>query len=234
MDAMPRFGQTCGVFRHWTMPVRLFRLLPLFLLVLATAFAQPAVAAPNTYTGSAPVNSQSDDERAAALKTALANVVIEQTGDAGILARGDVARAVAQAGRYVLQYGYRGAAGGSSPLTLVAQFDSEAVDAMLARLGLRDAAQAAAAADAGSEASVWIGGVRSADDWLRLAGYLARNNFVRSSRPLQARGDAVLMRLALASDLPHFLDAVSAERTLSVESRDSVAGDADARLVLTP
>jgi len=216
------------------MPVRLSRLLPLFLLVLATAFAPFAAAAPNTYAGSAPVNSQSDDERAAALKTALANVVIEQTGDAGILARADVAKAVAQADRYVLQYSYRDAAGGSSPLMLVAQFDSEAVDAMLARLGLRDAAQAAAAADTTSEASVWIGGVRSADDWLRLAGYLARNNFVRSSRPLQARGDAVLMRLTLASDLPHFLDAVSVERTLSVESRDSVAGDADARLVLTP
>jgi len=228
---MPRFGQTCGVFRHRTMPVRPSRLLPLFLLLFATVFAQPAPAAPATYTGSAPVNSQNDDERAAALKTALANVVIEQTGDAGILARADVAKAVAQAGRYVLQYGYRG--GNGSALTLVAQFDSEAVDAMLARLGLIESAPAAAA-DTASEASVWIGGVRDADDWLRLAGYLARNNFVHSSRPLEARGDAVLMRLTLASDLPHFLDVVAAERTLAVESRDSVAGDADARLVLTP
>ena len=216
------------------MPVRLPRLLLPFLLAIATVFAQSAFAAPATYSGSAPVNSQSDEERAAALKTALANVVIEQTGDAGILARGDVAKAVAQANRYVLQYSYRGDAGGSAPLTLVAQFDSEAVDAMLARLGLRDAAQSAAPADATSEASVWIGGVRNADDWLRVAGYLARNNFVRSSRPLEARGDAVLMHLTLASDLPHFLDAVAAERTLAVESRDSVSGDADARLVLTP
>jgi hypothetical protein len=227
---MPRFGQTGGVFRHRTMPVRLSRLLPLFLLVFATVFAQPAPAAPTAYTGSAPVNSQNDDERAAALKTALANVVIEQTGDAGILARADVAKAVAQADRYVLQYSYRGSDGAR---TLVAQFDSEAVDAMLARLGLRDAAQAAAPANATTEASVWIGGVRNADDWLRVAGYLARNNFVRSSRPLEARGDAVLMRLTLASDVPHFLDAVAAERTLAVESRDSVSGDADARLVLT-
>ena len=38
-------------------------------------------AAPATYTGTAPVNSQSDADRAGALKTALANVVIEQTGD---------------------------------------------------------------------------------------------------------------------------------------------------------
>ena len=93
------------------MPVRLSRLLPLFLLVFATVFAQPAPAAPTAYTGSAPVNSQNDDERAAALKTALANVVIEQTGDAGILARADVAKAVAQADRYVLQYSYRGSDG---------------------------------------------------------------------------------------------------------------------------
>ena len=213
------------------MPVRLSRLLVLFLLVFATAFAPDAPAAPATYVGSAPVNSQTDDERVAALKTALANVVIEQTGDAGILARADVASAVAKADRYVLQYSYRG---GDGALTLVAQFDSEAVDAMLARLGLRDAAQAAAPASTTSEASVWIGGVRNADDWLRVAGYLARNNFVRSSRPLEARGDAVLMRLTLAGDLAHFLDAVTAERTLAVESRDSVSGDADARLVLTP
>jgi len=216
------------------MPVRPLRLLPLFLLVLATVFAQPASAAPTAYTGSAPVNSQDDDERAAALKTALANVVIEQTGDAGILARADVAKAVTQASRYVLQYSYRADAGSNAPLTLVAQFDSAAVDAMLTRLGLREETQPAAAVDATSEASVWIGGVRNADDWLRVAGYLARNNFVRSSRPLEARGDAVLMRLTLASDVQRFLDAVAAERTLAIESRDSVSGDAEARLVLTP
>ena len=46
-----------------------------------------------------------------ALKTALANVVIEQTGDAGVLSRSDVAAAVGKAERYVLQFRYKQNAG---------------------------------------------------------------------------------------------------------------------------
>ncbi len=210
-------------------PIRLLRLAA---LVLALAYALHGWAAPATYTGSAPVRSQSDEERAAALKTALANVVIEQTGDAGILARPDVAKAVAQAQRYVLQYQYAANAEGA-PLTLTAQFDSAAVDAMLAQLGLRDAAPAVAAQGAPSEAKVWIGGVRNADDWLRVDGYLEHHQLVRASRPLQARGDAVLVQLSLAGDLAQFLAAATAEHTLAVDAKATADG-ADAVLVLTP
>lgn len=215
------------------MPVRPFRLLRISAFLFALAFAPCLFAAPSTYTGSAPVNSQSDDERAAALKTALANVVIEQTGDAGILARADVAGAVAKADRYVLQYSYRENAGGSAPLTLVAQFDADAVDAMRTRLGLLEGAQAAAQ-DTTSEATVRIRGLRDADDWLRVAGYLAHNNFVRSNRPVAAHGDTVLVRLTLVGDLAHFLDAVTAERTLAIDGAAGAVDGAEATLVLAP
>ena len=68
------------------------------LLVLALlCVAPPLAAAPATYTGEAPVNSQSDAERSGAIKNALAKVVIERSGDAGILARDEVAKAVAKA-----------------------------------------------------------------------------------------------------------------------------------------
>ena len=78
--------------------MRLHVPLRLFGWVLALA-PLAGMASPSTYSGSAPVNSQSDDERAGALRTALANVVIEQAGDAGVIARPDVAKAVEKAER---------------------------------------------------------------------------------------------------------------------------------------
>jgi hypothetical protein len=201
-------------------------------LVLATAFAW---AAPGTYTGTAPVNSQSDDERAEALKTALANVVIEQSGDGGALSRPEVAKAVAQADRYVQQYEYRtnaNADAGGARLTLVAQFDSAAVDKMLQRLGLGGADVVAAASETPSEATVWIGGLRNADDYARVIAYLGRSNFVRGAQPMRARGDGMLVKLSLATDLAHFLDAVGMERTLAVASQPASADHVDATLAL--
>ena len=110
----------------------------LIAFVLSAIFSALACAAPATYTGEAPVNSQGDAERTEALKTALANVVIDVTGDPGVLARSDVASAVGKAERYVLQYRYRQNASGSpdgAKFVLVAEFDSTAVDQMLSRLG---------------------------------------------------------------------------------------------------
>lgn len=211
------------------MPV--FRLLQLVLAACALALGALAAAAPPAYTGTVPVRSQDEAERADALRSALAKVVIEQTGDAGVLAREDVANAVAQADRYVVQYGYRND-GAGTPLQLVAQFDAAAVDAMLTRLGLREAA-AVAAAEAPSAARVWIGGLRNADDWLRADGYLARSADVRSSRPLAAQGEAVLMQLELAGGLAHFLDGLAAESTLAIDPAPAHT-DADAALVLVP
>lgn len=203
-----------------------------FLLALLASAAAPA--APSSYTGEAPVNSQSDEERSGALKTALANVVAVQTGDSGLLARPDVAKAVEQAERYVLQYQYRRGDDSGAKYLLVAQFDSTAVNQMLQRLGLGPAgAQTEVAAEAPSEATVWIGGINNANDYARLVGYLARNNFVRNAQPVEARGDGVLVRLSLVSGLTRFLEVVAMERTLGVVAGAKVEG-VDATLALTP
>ncbi|MFC4819358.1 DUF2066 domain-containing protein [Dokdonella ginsengisoli] len=203
-----------------------------FLLALLASAA--ALAAPSSYTGEAPVNSQSDEERSGALKTALANVVAAQTGDSGLLARPDVAKAVEQAERYVLQYQYRRGDDSGAKYLLVAQFDSTAVNQMLQRLGLGPAgAQTEVATEAPSEATVWIGGINNANDYARLVGYLARNNFVRNAQPMEARGDGVLVRLSLVSGLTRFLEVVAMERTLGVVAGAKVEG-VDATLALTP
>ena len=209
-----------------------------FMLLLAVLPAAAVHAGPSTYTGEAPVNSQSDEERAGALKTALANVVIAQTGDAGVLARSDVAAAVGKAERYVLQFRYKqnaiAADGSGSRLILVAEFDSTAVDEMLQRLGLATpTAGGTAPIDATpSEATVWIGGIRSADDYARVISYLGKSNLVRSAQPSEARGDGMLVKLSLATDLRHFLDAVGMERMLSVVNASPPVEGVDATLAL--
>jgi hypothetical protein len=209
------------------------------LVSFATFAPSSADAAPATYTGEASVNSQSDDERVEALKTALANVVIQETGDSGILARSDVAAAVAKAERYMVEYRYKpnASADGAGPRwTLVAEFDSAAVDEMLQRLGLGavSVGGTAPAEAAPSEATVWIGGIRSAEDYVRVMSYLARNNFVRTTQPMRARGEGMQVRLSLTTDLAHFLDVVGAERTLNVVSGAPPIDGIDATLALAP
>jgi hypothetical protein len=199
--------------------------------ILALTLVPPcAVAAPSTYTGSAPVNSQSDEERAGALKTALANVVIEQAGDGSVIARPDVAKAIEKAERYLLQYSYRRNAGGDAPMTLVVQFDATAVDQMLQRLGLGPLANVPLAPETPTEATLWIGDIRNADDYAHVIGYLGKNNFVKAAQPMQVTADGILVRVSLSTDLVHFLDAVGMERTLA--SSTTRADGADAALVL--
>lgn len=207
-----------------------------FGLVLALLASLTWATAPATYTGSAPVNSQSDDDRAGALQTALANVVIAQTGDSGVMARPDVAKAVGQAERYVLQYQYKPNSGAddTAKMTLVAQFDSVAVDKMLSRLDLGGKDDQAALSETPSEATVWIGGIRDANDYARVIGYLTRNNFVRSAQPMRAHADGALVKLSLATDLVHFLGAVGMERTLGVDTAAPHVDGVDATLVLAP
>lgn len=216
---------------HVTIPVRL-RVFALVLMLLAPFAAH---AAPTGYTGEAPVASQSDEDRTEALKVALANVVVERSGDAALPSRPDVAKALAQAERYVLQYQYKrgGAEDGSSRLILVAQFDSVAVDRLLQRSGAAGEAEKATAPETPTEATVWIGGIRNADDYARAIAYLGRSNFVRNAQPVRARGDGMLMRLSLSTDLAHFLDVVGMERTLGVDATAKTDG-ADAVLALQP
>lgn len=204
---------------------------PLRLLGWVLALAPLAsLAGPATYSGTAPVNSQSDDERAGALKTALAHVVIEQAGDSSVIARPDVAKAIEKAERYLLQYSYRRNDGGDAPMTLVVQFDASAVDQMLQRLGLGPLANVPLAPDTPTEATLWIGDIRNADDYAHVIGYLGKSNFVKAAQPMQATADGILVRVSLSTDLAHFLDAVGMERTLAASTAH--ADGADAALVL--
>ena len=200
----------------------------------------PALAAPATYSGEAPVGSQSEAERAGALKTALAQVVVRLSGDAGILARDDVAQAVAQAEKYVLQYRYRRDVGVdeitaavTDRLVFVAEFDRSAVDRMMAGLGLGDA-QVAAVDTTPSEQRVWISGIYSASDYARGLGYLSRQGLVRQSWPVEARADGVLVHLSLAGGLAHWLEVVGNEGVLRVNSASPPLDGIDATLSLIP
>jgi hypothetical protein len=187
-------------------------------LVLALLAGGLAAAAPSTYVGRAPVNSQSDEERGSALRTALANVVIEQAGDSGVLADPDVARSVGQAERYVLQYSYeRNHGDDGAPLVLVAHFDATAIDGMLQRLGLGAYAGLPQVPEVPTEATAWVTDVRNADDYARVLSYFSRNNFVRGVQPVQARGDALLLKLSLSTDLAHFVEILALERALVVD-----------------
>lgn len=218
------------------MPVRTPLVRSVFGLVLTLLAPLAWAVGPATYTGTAPVNSQSDEDRSGALQTALANVVIAQTGDGSVIARPDVAKAVGQAERYVLQYQYKPNSGAddAAKMILVAQFDSVAVDRMLSRLGLggSNSEDRAALAETPSEATVWIGGIRNANDYARVLGYLTKNNFVRGAQPMRAHADGILVKLSLATDLAHFLDAVGIERTLGVDAAAAHVDGVDATLAL--
>lgn len=210
-------------------------------LALAFALLLPLVgmAAPATYSGEAPVASQSEAERTEALKSALADVVMRVSGDAGVLSRSDVANAVANAGRYVLQYQYRRDVG-TDPVsgalqvhtTLVAQFDRNAVDQMLATLGLRGERTPVAFDTTPSEAKVWISGIGSAEDYARLLGYLGHQPMLRETRPMQARGDGLLLRLSLMGGLPRFVEEVDHEGTLRLVNETPALEGIDATFIL--
>ncbi len=193
-----------------------------------------ARAAPATYSGEANVASQSEGERNEALRTALAGIVMRLSGDSGALARSEVARAVAEAPRYVLQYQYRrdADAAGASRLVLVAEFDAVAVDRMLAALGL--AGGGAAADGPPGTHRLWIAGLHSAVDYARALGYLGGHAYVREVRTLEARGDGVLVEVDSVSGLTRLLEAVAGEGTLAVNRASPPLEDIDATLALRP
>jgi len=94
------------------------------------------------YTGEAPVADQSDEQRAEGLRNAFVQVLGKLSGDPGAANREGVAKAVADAERYVQQYSYRQdvTTEGGQPqvhLSLVAQFDRTAVDRILREAGLK-------------------------------------------------------------------------------------------------
>lgn len=120
-------------------------------LSLAPVFAGAA----GVYTGTAPVATQSDQDRAAALRAALSQAVTQAAkGDASVLRRPDIARALTRPERYARQYSYQSNTAPAEPgkasakFLLVAQFDGAQIDALV-----RDQAPAAAAAGAPTPSS---------------------------------------------------------------------------------
>ena len=231
------------------MTLAVLRRFAILLLLLAMTVLAPAAAAhaDGLYTGQVPVNTQSDAERAEALKSALAQVVVKLTGgDNAVLARPEVAQAVADAANYVQQYQYAqdaATAADGKPqvrLSLIAQFDRTAVDKLVAGLGL-GTAPAGDGAQTGTAASdtqaqsfrIWIGGLHSAVDYARAVGTLSRNELVRGVKAEQARGDGVELRLDVTGPLPRLLDSLAAS-PLQVDNAKPPVDGIDALLSLRP
>ncbi len=181
-------------------------------LLAGLALAAPAVAG-GLYSGEAPVNSQAEGERNEAMKTALAQVIGKVGGDTSILTRPEVAKAIAAPGRYVQQYEYRQdvANDNGQPqvhLTLVAQFDRDAVDQLIGGAA-RSGTDATAATDTRVQSyRVWVSGVASADDYARLIGALSHNELVRAVQSEKARGDGVELRIDTVGPLQRVLDSL--------------------------
>ncbi len=202
-------------------------LIAVVLMALAAGNAH-AGAPVSLYSGQVPVTSQSDQELAEALKTALGQVIVKLTGDAGALTRPEIAKAIAQPNRFVQQYQYEenivtdnGVP--QSRLLLVATFNRDGVDRLLGDLGLAPTAGSAASADAAPVVDVrpgtyniWVSGVRSAEDYARLIGSFSGNDRVRDVQTELARGDGVQLRLSVLGPLQRVLDVLTATAGLHV------------------
>jgi hypothetical protein len=113
-----------------------------FALLLCLVAVAPPLAAQSLYAGEAPVIDQSDEQRTIAMSAALAQVVVKLTGDANVVSREAVAKALTEAERYVQRYSYRQdvVTDNGQPvarLALVAQFDRGAIDRLLRDFGLK-------------------------------------------------------------------------------------------------
>ena len=226
---------------RWLGGSRLARGAMVISVLVVALLMLPAMAAPATYSGESRVADQSEGARAGALKTALAEVVIRLSGDPGILARDNVATAVAAADKYVLQYSYRrdttmdDVSGVEKPqLVLVAEFDSTAVDRMLAGLGISGIGSTANIDATPVEKHIWLSGIHSAADYARGIGYLSRQPLVHQSWPVEARGDGILIRIELAGDFNRWLGLVDQDGVMQVNSASPPVQGIDATLALNP
>ncbi|HEY2396067.1 MAG TPA: DUF2066 domain-containing protein [Rudaea sp.] len=205
----------------------------LILLVLATS-----AHAGGLYTVQVPVASQDEAERAQALKTGLGQVITRASGDPGALGRPEVAKALTQAERYVQQFQYQQDVVTESGqpqvrLTLIAQFDRDAVDRLLGSTSAAAEPAAAPAADTTPGTyHLWVGGVRSGRDYARVIGALSAVDSVRDVQVEQARGDGMQLRLATAGPLSRLLDALNAGSVMRVTNAKPPVEGLDALLDL--
>lgn len=193
---------------------------------LIGVYLTPAIAvAAGLYTGTAPVNSQSDEDRAGALRIALGQVLVKLSGDPTVLSRPEVTKALARADRYMQQYSYAPNTGADTSqsaarLLLVVQFDRDGIDGILRDPGLGTAhdAGASTAADTPAPAAatgsyrLWINGLRSAENYARLIGALSGNEQVRMLRVEQAHGNGVQVKVETRGALQDLLNALDATR----------------------
>lgn len=171
--------------------------------------------AASTYTGDAPVQNQGEEERAKGLQAALAQVVVQLTGDANAPAQSEVSRAIARTSQRPLQFQYRTDSTGAT--RLVAQFDADTVNNLLRENGLTPPDGGGATLGwTPSSATIRVEGIRSASDYAQLIRFLSTLDLVRSVAPEQAQGEAVRLHLDLAADLPRFLDAIGSSSLLRV------------------
>jgi len=193
------------------------------------------------YTAQVPVNSQADEERGSALRNALAQVIVKVSGDAAIVAKPDVAKAIASADKYVQQYQYSQevVTENGQPqvhLNLVAQFDRDAVDRVIADASgvTRQTGAETPPAEAQSGTyRVWVSGIESAEDYARLIGSLRHNELLRGLQVEQARGDGVQLRLDAASSLPRLLESLASGPVHVLNAKPPVEG-IDALLGMQP
>lgn len=181
-------------------------------LLAGLVLAGPAMAG-GLYSGEAPVTSQAEAERNEAMKTAFAQVITKVSGDNSILTRPEVAKAVAAPGRFVQQYEYRQDVTNDNGqpqvhLTLVAQFDRDAVDQLIGGAAKAGADTTAASDTRVQSYRVWVSGIASADDYARLVGTLSHNELVRAVQAEQARGDGVELRIDTVGPLQRVLDSL--------------------------
>lgn len=229
--------------------VRCFPTFPgLIAAVLATLLAGAASAGTpvGLYAGQVPVNSQSEQELAEALKTALGQVVVKLTGDNSALTRPEVAKAVAQPNRFVQQYQYQQdvVTENGQPqvkLTLVAEFNHESIDRLLRDTGLAPSAGGASAGtpDTAPVADVrpgtyriWVSGVRSAEDYAKLIGALSGNERVRDVQTELARGDGVQLRIGVLGPLQRLLETLQSSAGLRVTNAAPPVEGMDALLTM--
>jgi hypothetical protein len=215
------------------------------LALVVFVWAGAVQAASGLYTAQVPVASQGDAERAEALKAALGQVMVRVSGDASVLTRRDVAKALDQAERYVQQFQYQQdvVTEGGQPqvrLTLVAQFDRDAVDQLLHVPGAAVAepvpGEAAPPAEVAAPGTyhLWVGGVRSAQDYARVIGAFSGNEFVRDVQVELARGDGLQLRVASTVALPRVLDLLNAGGVVHVANAKPPIDGIDALLDVRP
>ena len=206
------------------------------LLVVLPLLLMPALSvAEGLYSAQVPVASQSAKDRSDALKNALAQVVINLTGgDKRVLAQAAVAGAIDNAERYVQQYEYNQnvAEVNGQPvvnLQLVAQFDRNAVDQLLADLGLAHGQSSnqneQAAVDVEPQSyHVWVSGIGSAQDFADVVGELNQNELVRNVQAQQARADGVELSLSVTGPLSRLLDSLAGSNLHVLNAKPPLQG----------